>query len=121
MILLKVFLSLIISLAFLMLIGGCGLINRPGNAESDLEASELPGWLKLSHRQSGALNFDYEPLDIDDEKAAEENDQEDEEKEDVSSNSGSSSNYRHNPTGSPYKPGTIDDMIWQQKQKDKQQ
>lgn len=120
MILLKAFLSLIISLTFLMFIGGCGLMNRSGNVESAVEASELPGWLKLSHRQAGVLNFDYEPLDIDDGQAAEENDQEGKEKEDVSSSSGSSSNYRQNPTGSPYKPGTIDDMIWQQKQKDKQ-
>lgn len=117
---LKTFLSLLaISSSFLILCS-CGLFaEMPGNAEPALENSDLPEWLKLSHRQAGPLNFDYVPLELDEiEMASGEGEEGNGEQE--ASSSGAGSSYRPNPTGSPYAPGTLDDMIWQQKQRDKQ-
>ncbi len=123
----KPFLSLLIVVTSLLILCGCGLFaEKPGNAEPVSASSDLPEWLKLSYRQSGALNFDYVPLDPDEIKLASEDEEltsEDEEEnnngqEDTSADAGS--RHRPNPTGSPYAPGTLDDMIWQQKQRDKQ-
>lgn len=116
----KTFLSLIIVLFSLIILCGCGLFKeKPGAAEPFAESFELPEWLKLSHRQAGPLNFDYVPLDpVEVEIAAGEDEESNGEQEAASAGNGSS--YRPNPTGSPYAPGTLDDMIWQQKQRDKQ-
>ncbi len=116
----KTFLFLLIVTSSLIIFSGCGLLlEKPGNAEPVLASTELPEWLKLSHRQAGPLNFEYVPLDpYEIEKASGEEEEINDEQEAASTGSGSS--YRPNPTGSPYAPGTLDDMIWQQKQRDKQ-
>lgn len=116
----KTFLSVFIVLTSLFIVCGCGLFaERSGAAEPFTESNELPEWLKLSHRQAGPLNFDYVPLDPDEiEIISGEDEAGNDEQEAASVGTGSS--YRPNPTGSPYAPGTLDDMIWQQKQRDKQ-
>ncbi len=116
----KTLLFLLIVLTSLMNFCGCGLLaEKPGAAEPFSEINELPLWLKLSHRQAGPLNFDYVPLDPDEIEMASEDDEDgSDDQQAASDNTGNS--YRPNPTGSPYAPGTLDDMIWQQKQKNKQ-
>lgn len=116
----KPFLSLIIIIIPLIILCGCGLLSdMPGNAETVSASSELPEWLKLSHRQAGPLNFDYVPLDPGEIEMASGEDEEGNDEQETAS-TGTDSSYRPNPTGSPYAPGTLDDMIWQQKQRDKQ-
>lgn len=116
----KTFLSLIIVITSLVILSGCGLFaEKPGAAEPFSESTELPQWLKLSYRQSGALNFDYVPLDPDEIEMASGEDEEGSDEQEAAS-TGTGSSYRPNQTGSPYAPGTLDDMIWQQKQRDKQ-
>lgn len=116
---LKNFLSLFIVITSLIILCGCGLFaEEPGNAEPVSASSDLPEWLKLYHRQAGPLNFDYVPLNPDETELA--SDDEDENDGQEAASTGTGSSYRPNPTGSPYAPGTLDDMIWQQKQRDKQ-
>ena len=74
-------------------------------------AAPLPGWLTRSHRLSGPYAFDYIPLDFDDLAIP------DVESGEQGSGTPPGSTYI-NPSGSPYPPGTLADMIWQQKQQD---
>jgi len=75
------------------------------------QAVPLPVWMTQDHRRSGPYAFDYIPLNLEDltrpdgESGAE------------SAAPPAGSTYI-NPSGSPYAPGTLADMIWQQKQQD---
>ncbi|MBM4236647.1 MAG: hypothetical protein FJ152_09315 [Firmicutes bacterium] len=71
----------------------------------------LPGWLTLSHRLSGPYAFDYIPLDFDDLALANGDN-------DIQNSVTPAGSTYINPSGSPYPPGTLADMIWQQKQQD---
>ncbi len=75
------------------------------------QAAPLPGWLNRTHRLSGPYAFDYIPLDFDDLAMP------DGDTGEPSANPPAGSTYI-NPSGSPYPPGTLADMIWQQKQQD---
>ncbi len=75
------------------------------------EISPLPTWLSRSHRLSGPYAFEYIPLNLEELSPTEEPANGD--------NGASSSGGAYvNPSGSPYPPGTLADMIWQQKQLD---
>ncbi|MBM4236609.1 MAG: hypothetical protein FJ152_09105 [Firmicutes bacterium] len=78
---------------------------------SQEQQAPLPEWLTRTHRLSGPYAFDYIPLDFDDLALANgDNDIQ---------NSGTPAGSTYiNPSGSPYPPGTLADMIWQQKQQD---
>ncbi len=116
---LRAFLTLALAVLPFIFLGGCGLFSEKAREiEPAPEKADLPEWLRLSHRQAGALNFDYVPLDLDELEALVESSAEATEK-DSSSGAGASS-PKPNPTGSPYEAGTLADMIWQQKQKNKQ-
>ncbi len=112
---LRTFLTLSIVLSAVLFIKGCGLFVEKV-PETASENSELPKWLQLSHRQEGILGYDYEPLDFDAIDFASEYNEKVTEQDPPAGSAGSGP--RPNPTGSPYEPGTLDDMIWQQKQKD---
>ncbi len=117
---LKTFLTLLITIFFLFMLCGCGLFRQQhGAAEPYTDNMELPEWLKLSYRQSGPMNFEFEPLNLEDHGIASGEDEESSGDQPAAS-TGSGSYRPPNPTGSPYAPGTLDDMIWQQKQRDKQ-
>ena len=75
------------------------------------QPAPLPAWLTRTHRFSGPYAFDYIPLDPDDlTKPNEENGPE---------NSAPPAGRTYfTPSVSPYPPGTLADMIWQQKQQD---
>ncbi len=107
---LKALLTLALVITCFVLLSGCGFFNeKAAEAEPATELPELPRWLQLSHRQSGILNFDFVPLNF-------------EEAEAEAGDTGESTVKpapRPNPTGSPYAPGTLDDMIWQQNQKNR--
>jgi hypothetical protein len=75
------------------------------------QADPLPVWLTQDHRRSGPYAFDYIPLNLDDLAKPEG------ETGEQSTNPPADSTYV-NPSGSPYPPGTLADMIWQQKQQD---
>lgn len=75
------------------------------------EITTLPTWLSLSHRLSGPYAFDYIPLDPEQLSPAEDPDQ-------GASDAPSPGGGYVNPSGSPYAPGTLADMIWQQKKQD---
>ncbi len=119
MLLLRTFLILILALSNAVFLSSCGLIEqKTPETEPVSENAALPEWLKLSHRQLDILNLDSEPLDFEEtELAAGESDENT--NQDPSSD-GRKTTPRPNPTGSPYEPGTLDDMIWQQKQKNLQ-
>jgi hypothetical protein len=69
---------------------------------------QLPRWLTADYRRSGPFVSDYIPLDPAALEPASGTVEED---------SGEGGAYV-NPSGSPYAPGTLADMIWQQKQQD---
>lgn len=75
------------------------------------QADPLPVWLTQDHRRSGPYAFDYIPLDFDDLAIP------DGESGEQGSGTPAGSTYI-NPSGSPYPPGTLADMIWQQKKQD---
>ena len=75
------------------------------------QPAPLPDWLTLTHRLSGPYAFDYIPLDLDDLAKP------DAETDEQSADPPAGSTYI-NPSGSPYPPGTLADMIWQQKKQD---
>jgi hypothetical protein len=108
-------LILIIVLIFLLLfflIRSDKLATYVKSALSDQhQPAPLPTWLTRTHRLSGPYAFDYIPLDLDDLSRSEEKGSE------QSTNPPAGSTYI-NPSGSPYAPGTLADMIWQQKQQD---
>lgn len=111
----RAFLTLSLVLSPVIFIAGCGLFVDKA-PETASENSELPKWVQLSHRQEGILGYEYEPLDFEDTDIASGGAEEVEEQDFPAGSAGPGP--RPNPTGSPYEPGTIDDMIWQQKQKD---
>ncbi len=71
----------------------------------------LPVWLTQDHRRSGPYAFDFIPLNLEDLTRS------DGENGTESAAPAAGSTYV-NPSGSPYAPGTLADMIWQQKQQD---
>ncbi len=75
------------------------------------QPNSLPGWLTRAHRLSGPYAFDYIPLELD---GLAKPDGDPEEQDPVPP---AGSTYI-NPGGSPYPPGSLADMIWQQKQRD---
>jgi len=75
------------------------------------QAAPLPVWLTQDHRRSGPYAFDYIPLNLGDLTRS------DGENGTDSAAPPAGSTYV-NPSGSPYAPGTLADMIWQQKQQD---
>ncbi len=75
------------------------------------QADPLPVWLTQDHRRSGPYAFDYIPLNLKDLTRP------DGENGTESASPPAGSTYV-NPSGSPYAPGTLADMIWQQKQQD---
>jgi hypothetical protein len=75
------------------------------------QAAPLPAWLTQDHRRSGPYAFDYIPLNLEDLTRS------DGENGTESAAPPAGSTYI-NPSGSPYPPGTLADMIWQQKQQD---
>ncbi len=110
---------LVLALSSAVFLSSCGLIEQKApETEPVSENAAMPEWLKLSYRQLDILNLDSEPLDFEEtEFAAGESD---ENTNQVSSSADRETTPIPNPTGSPYKPGTLDDMIWQQKQKNLQ-
>jgi hypothetical protein len=109
----KLFLIIIlIILLFLLairIVNMLGLINSIFGQQD--QTAPLPGWLTQDHRRSGPYAFDYIPLDFEDlaNPGGETGEQ--------GTNPPAGSTYI-NPSGSPYPPGTLADMIWQQKQQD---
>jgi len=108
-------LLLIIILLFLLFFFAIRSASKSGFANRLIthpeQAALLPTWLTRTHRLSGPYAFDYIPLDFDDLALANgDNDIQ---------NSGTPAGSTYiNPSGSPYPPGTLADMIWQQKQQD---
>ena len=80
------------------------LVNHSGSPAANFR---LPGWLTADYRRSGPFVADYIPLD----PAALEPASGTAEEE-------SEAGAYVKPSGSPYAPGTLADMIWQQKQQD---
>ncbi len=89
---------------------------KEGETEPGPGNTRIPVWLQLSHRQSGILNFDFEPLDPAEIEAAAAG-SDDETGEELPSAGTVITTPKPNPTGSPYEPGTLDDMLWQQRQR----
>ncbi|GEM_PF-1684727 len=109
----RTFLILLMSLS--LPLSGCGFFGERGREkEPDLEKTEVPEWLKLSHREIDIFDLDYEPLEFEESEFASGENGEITEQE-TSSGAGRTGPIP-NPTGSPYKAGTLEDMIWQQKQ-----
>ncbi len=108
---------LIFFLLLVLTLSGCGVFSeRSKETEPDVEKADLPAWLKLSHREIDIFNLDNEPLEFEDSGfAAGENGATAEQN---TSSDAARTGPIPNPTGSPYKAGTLADMIWQQKQKD---
>jgi len=108
-------LFLIIILAFLLFYLAIRIFSMLGFINSlfgqQEQAAPLPAWLNLDHRLSGPYAFDYIPLNLEDLAKPEG------EAGEQSANPPAGSTYI-NPSGSPYAPGTLADMIWQQKQQD---
>jgi hypothetical protein len=89
--------------------------NQLGFHHPNDSSFKLPQWLKYSHRHSGPFISDYIPLDPDDLSSAPgSTDSENGQDNDTAPDSGA----YVNPSGSPYAPGTLADMIWQQKHQD---
>jgi hypothetical protein len=80
------------------------------------KAAVLPLWLKHSHRSTGPYVSDYIPLDPDDLSSAPGSTDSDNGQD---NGTAPDSGAYVNPSGSPYAPGTLADMIWQQKQQDR--
>jgi hypothetical protein len=71
----------------------------------------LPGWITRTHRLSGPYNFVFIPLDLSDLDGPVE-------VEGEPDTAAPAEKPYVDPRGSPYPPGTLADMIWQQKQQD---
>lgn len=108
-------LLLIITLIILLIYFSIRFLFKTGFIENILvhqeQAATSPTWLTRSHRLSGPYAFDYIPLDFDDLAIP------DGESGEQGSGTPAGSTYI-NPSGSPYPPGTLADMIWQQKKQD---
>jgi hypothetical protein len=108
-------LLLIIILIFLLFSFALRSVSRTGFIKIPClhqeQAAPLPGWLARAHRLSGPYAFDFIPLNL--EEFADPN-------FDNSSDKTAPPPVKTyiNPGGSPYPPGTLADMIWQQKQRD---
>ena len=89
--------------------------NQLGFHHPNDSSLKLPQWLQYSHRHSGPFISDYIPLDPEELQPSSGT---------ATENSGSDNDHDAgeaayvNPSGSPYAPGTLADMIWQQKQQD---
>jgi hypothetical protein len=75
------------------------------------ETTSLPPWLSRAHRLSGPYAFEYIPLDPEELSPPED-------PAGADDKAPASGGAYVNPSGSPYPPGTLADMIWQQKQQD---
>jgi hypothetical protein len=108
-------LFLIIILVFLLFFLAIRIVTMLGFINSlfgqQEQADPLPVWLTQDHRRSGPYAFDYIPLNLDDLAKPEGETGE-------QSTNPPAGTTDINPSGSPYPPGTLADMIWQQKKQD---
>ncbi len=117
MFLFRTFLTLAFILLPFFFLNGCGFLGESAReTEHASEYDEIPEWLQLFHRQSGVLNFDFEPLDPAEIEAATAVSNDEINEQGPSSGAGETG-PKPSPTGNPYEPGTLDYMIWQHKQK----
>jgi hypothetical protein len=113
----KTLMPLALLVSFFLMLSGCGYAGEKAMDKNPTPGSgEVPEWLQLSHRKSGFLNFDFEPMDPADIEALTAGFDDETDQQEPSSGAGVSA-PKPNPTGSPFEPGTLDDMIWQHRQK----